>query len=62
MSNKHNKTALTSQQTDRNHNVTPVADVDVDVAEMVVHNMHFVLPIAGAVLVFLLAFIAVTMA
>lgn len=34
----------------------------VDVAESVVHNMPFVLPLAGAVLMFLLAFIAVYMA
>jgi hypothetical protein len=33
-----------------------------DVVESVVHKMPYVLPIAGAVLIFLLAFIAVFMA
>jgi len=33
-----------------------------DVAEESVHIMHIALPIAGAILMFLLAFIAVTMA
>lgn len=37
-------------------------DHPIDVVESVVHNMHFVLPLAGAVLMFLLAFIAVMMA
>lgn len=34
----------------------------VDVVESVVHNMPLILPLAGAVLMFLLAFIAVMMA
>ena len=34
----------------------------VDVVESVVHNMPLILPLAGAVLMFLLAFIAVYMA
>ena len=33
-----------------------------DVVEAVAHKMHFMLPIAGAVLIFLLAFIAVVVA
>ena len=33
-----------------------------DVTEDIVHQMHIVLPIAGAILMFLLAFIAITMA
>ena len=33
-----------------------------DVVESVVHNMPVILPLAGAVLMFLLAFIAVMMA
>ena len=32
-----------------------------DVVEEIVHQMHIVLPIGGAILMFLLAFIAVTM-
>lgn len=34
----------------------------VDVVESVVHNMPLILPLAGGVLMFLLAFIAVMMA
>ena len=45
---------------------TPTAhaadDHAVDVTESVVHNMPVILPVAGAVMIFLLAFIAVTMA
>ncbi len=37
-------------------------DHPMDVVESVVHKMPYVLPIAGAVLIFLLAFIAVYMA
>ncbi len=37
-------------------------DHTMDVTESVVHNMPIVLPLAGAVLMFLLAFIAVMMA
>jgi hypothetical protein len=37
-------------------------DHPMDVTESVVHNMPIVLPLAGAVLMFLLAFIAVMMA
>ena len=37
-------------------------DHPMDVTESVVHNMPLVLPLAGAVLMFLLAFIAVMMA
>ena len=33
-----------------------------DVTEDIVHQMHIVLPVAGAILMFLLAFIAITMA
>lgn len=33
-----------------------------DVIETVAHKMHFMLPVAGAVLIFLLAFIAVVVA
>jgi hypothetical protein len=48
-------------------NHTPAAathadDHPVDVVESIVHKMPYVLPIAGAVLMFLLAFIAVFMA
>jgi hypothetical protein len=38
------------------------SDHPMDVTESVVHNMPIVLPLAGAVLMFLLAFIAVMMA
>ena len=41
---------------------TPTDDHPVDVVESIVHKMPYVLPIAGAVLMFLLAFIAVFMA
>ena len=41
---------------------TPTDDHPVDVVESIVHKMPYVLPIAGAVLIFLLAFIAVFMA
>jgi hypothetical protein len=37
-------------------------DHSVDVVESIVHKMPYVLPIAGGVLMFLLAFIAVFMA
>lgn len=37
-------------------------DHPMDVVESVVHNMPVILPLAGAVLMFLLAFIAVMMA
>jgi hypothetical protein len=48
-------------------NTTPAAhthadDQPVDVVESVVHKMPYVLPIAGGILMFLLAFIAVFMA
>jgi hypothetical protein len=33
-----------------------------DITEEVVHKMHIVLPITGAILIFLMAFIAVFMA
>jgi hypothetical protein len=48
-----------------NHAPTANAQADdhpVDVVESVVHKMPYVLPIAGGVLIFLLAFIAVFMA
>jgi hypothetical protein len=48
-----------------NHSSTTSAHSDehpIDVVESVVHKMPYVLPIAGAVLIFLLAFIAVFMA
>ena len=41
---------------------TPTDEHPIDVVESVVHKMPYVLPIAGAVLMFLLAFIAVFMA
>lgn len=47
------------------HSHDPHADANehaMDVTESVVHNMPIVLPLAGAVLMFLLAFIAVMMA
>jgi hypothetical protein len=53
MSNNTNHAPAAHAQAD-NHNV--------DVIETVVHKMPYVLPIAGAVLIFLLAFIAVFMA
>jgi hypothetical protein len=37
-------------------------DHPVDVVESIVHKMPYVLPLAGGVLIFLLAFIAVFMA
>ena len=37
-------------------------DAEQDVVESIVHHMPVVLPVAGAVLIFLLAFIAVVMA
>ena len=43
-------------------NTTTSDDHPVDVVESVVHNMPVILPVAGAVLIFLLAFIAVMMA
>ena len=49
----------------QNHAPDATAHADdhpVDVVESVVHKMPYVLPIAGAVLIFLLAFIAVFMA
>ena len=48
-----------------NHNsatTAPTDDHPVDVVESIVHKMPYVLPIAGGVLIFLLAFIAVFMA
>jgi hypothetical protein len=53
MSSHSNHAPAAQDQTD-NHNT--------DVIESVVHKMPYVLPIAGAVLIFLLAFIAVFMA
>ena len=44
------------------HSHTTSDDHPVDVVESVVHNMPIILPVAGAVLMFLLAFIAVMMA
>ena len=44
------------------HDHTTSDDHPVDVVESVVHNMPIILPLAGAVLMFLLAFIAVMMA
>lgn len=41
---------------------TPGDDHPVDVVESIVHKMPYVLPIAGGVLMFLLAFIAVFVA
>ena len=41
---------------------TTSEDHPVDVVESVVYNMPIILPLAGAVLMFLLAFIAVMMA
>jgi hypothetical protein len=41
---------------------THADDHPIDVVESVVHKMPYVLPIAGGVLIFLLAFIAVFMA
>ncbi|WP_291066940.1 hypothetical protein [Hydrogenophaga sp.] len=38
------------------------ADPAPDVTESLVHQMHIVLPVLGALLMFLLAFIAVTVA
>lgn len=38
------------------------SDQPQDVVEAITHHMHVVLPVAGAVLIFLLAFIAVFMA
>ncbi len=43
-------------------NHTHAPDAEQDVVEAIVPVMHFVLPVAGAILIFLLAFIAVTMA
>ena len=60
--------SLSERKTMSSHsNHAPVAnthidDHAVDVVESVVHKMPYVLPIAGAVLMFLLAFIAVFMA
>lgn len=51
--------------TNANHTPTATTHTDdhpVDVVESVVHKMPYVLPLAGAVLIFLLAFIAVFMA
>lgn len=45
-----------------NEHHTASDDHPVDVVESVVHNMPIILPLAGAVLMFLLAFIAVMMA
>ena len=44
------------------HSHAAADDHPVDVVESVVHNMPVILPVAGAVLMFLLAFIAVMMA
>ena len=44
------------------HSHATADDQPVDVVESVVHNMPVILPVAGAVLMFLLAFIAVKMA
>jgi hypothetical protein len=45
------------------HDAPTTADEHpMDVTESVVHSMPYVLPLAGAVLMFLLAFIAVVMA
>ncbi|MEO6293455.1 MAG: hypothetical protein ABIO88_12645 [Burkholderiaceae bacterium] len=44
------------------HSPATTDDHPVDVVESVVHNMPIILPVAGAVLMFLLAFIAVMMA
>ncbi len=48
-------------------NHTPAAHNDAiehsdDVIEAVAHKMHYMLPVAGAILIFLLAFIAVQVA
>ncbi|MBE2263303.1 MAG: hypothetical protein IAE92_11210 [Burkholderiaceae bacterium] len=44
------------------HDQTHAAAETTDVVESVVPNIHVVLPVVGAVLIFLLAFIAVMMA
>ncbi len=52
-----------STPADHNHHAHAPADQHpVDMVESVVHNMPLVLPLAGGVLIFLLAFIAVVMA
>lgn len=43
-----------------NSKPSETADEEVDAAESVVPNIHWVLPLAGAVNIFLIAFIAVT--
>lgn len=52
-----------AEHSHQNQESHPSADQHpVDVVESVVHNMPFILPLAGGILMFLLAFIAVTMA
>ncbi len=46
----------------KNNNTEHESTEEKDVAEESVHIMHIALPIAGAILMFLLAFIAITMA
>jgi hypothetical protein len=43
-------------------NDTSSASTQTDVVESIVHHMPVILPVGGAILIFLLAFIAVTMA
>lgn len=49
-------------QQQKNNSTEHESTEEKDVAEESVHIMHIALPIAGAILMFLLAFIAVTMA
>lgn len=41
---------------------SPTVEAEADAVEFIAHSAHFILPIVGAVLMFLLAFIAVFMA
>ena len=49
-------------QQQKNNSTEHESTEEKDVAEESVHIMHIALPIAGAILMFLLAFIAITMA
>ena len=55
-------TERSTMSTPAPHSHAAADDHPVDVVESVVHNMPVILPLAGAVLMFLLAFIAVMMA